>query len=616
MSLRLPSMTLKTKLTLAVSALLVLTTLVGTAGIILLERYRQHTEILMSANSMEVALLEARNSEKDFLRLNTRQDLEAAVASSKAAQHTASELTGILTSSEDRTRLATIQRSAEQYARQLVALADAQQARQQATESLENSARIAASRLSTEVQLYMVENSLKRMRAHERSFLLQNDTDAIEPFKRLGSQAREAIESSFASQSVKEETLALIGAYISSFDAAVESTQALTTVNDQLSETAHTVVSSAEALRERLNAGMLDYQSQAILLIASVIVISIALGVLTALTLARSILRPLREAVAIARKVADGHLDEEVSVHRQDEFGQLQQAMGTMVRNLRDLIRNIGDGSRHIGSSTDHLSRVMTETSDGMNQQRDQTDQVATAMEEMVAATNEVARSAEEASEAGTVATKKADAGVRAVEGTLTKVTELNTAVLNAQERLDGLRSETQNIETILDVIKSVAEQTNLLALNAAIEAARAGEQGRGFAVVADEVRSLAQRTQTSAQEIESLIANLLGSVDQTVSVMNTGTGLTSLTLESAQSTGETIGELSQTITTITQLNYQIATAAEEQTSVAEDINRNITFIRDVTERTAGLTNEASTASNDLVAQGETLRQQVTRFHL
>ena len=616
MSLRLPSMTLKTKLTLAVSALLVLTTLVGTAGIILLERYRQHTEILMSANSMEVALLEARNAEKDFLRLNTLQDLEAAVASSKAAQHTASELTGILTSSEDRTRLATIQRSAEQYARQLVALADAQQARQQATESLENSARIAASRLSTEVQLYMVENSLKRMRAHERSFLLQNDTDAIEPFKRLGAQAREAIESSFASQSVKEETLALIGAYISSFDAAVESTQALTTVNDQLSETAHTVVSSAEALRERLNAGMLDYQSQAILLIASVIVISIALGVLTALTLARSILRPLREAVTIARKVADGHLDEEVSVHRQDEFGQLQQAMGTMVRNLRDLIRNIGDGSRHIGSSTDHLSRVMTETSDGMNQQRDQTDQVATAMEEMVAATNEVARSAEEASEAGTVATKKADAGVRAVEGTLTKVTELNTAVLNAQERLDGLRSETQNIETILDVIKSVAEQTNLLALNAAIEAARAGEQGRGFAVVADEVRSLAQRTQTSAQEIESLIANLLGSVDQTVSVMNTGTGLTSLTLESAQSTGEAIGELSQTITTITQLNYQIATAAEEQTSVAEDINRNVTFIRDVTERTAGLTNEASTASNDLVALGETLRQQVTRFHL
>lgn len=610
------AMTIKQKLTAAFGILLLLTTVVGCVALILLDRYSQHTEVLMDANRMEKGLLEARISEKDFLLINDKQAMEEALGASRSARNTAEELGRLLTAPKEKALLSTVKENSALYGQLLAALTNTQQDRNQSTEELEETARLTTSRLSTEAQLYMVESTLKRMRAQERDFLLQHDNEAIALFNKLGQQALQSIESSFVNQDVKDEINGLISAYMTTFESAVHSTRKLAEVEDQLGETASKVVESAEALRARLNADMRNYQAQAIILIGIVIGFSVILGVLTALMLARGIVGPLREAVDVAEKVAAGDLRVEVNVSRHDEFGKLQQAMATMVKSLRALIRDIGEGSQSIATSTGNLSRVMRQTSQGMNQQRDQTDQVATAMEEMVAAANEVARNAEEASAAGTIATENANAGVKAVDDTLARINELSSAVMLAQERLDGVRTETRNIETILDVIKSVAEQTNLLALNAAIEAARAGEQGRGFAVVADEVRSLAQRTQTSAAEIETLIANLLSSVNQTVEVMSTGTGLTTQTLASARSTGDAIGELSRTIASITQLNYQIATAAEEQTSVAEDINQNVTAIRDVTEKTTGLADQSSSASTDLVRLGDNLSHQVTLFRI
>lgn len=610
------AMSLKQKLITGFGVVILLAIVVGGVALLLLEHYNKSTDIIMEANGMEKRLLEARASEKTFLLVNDEQSLEEALEASQSAHKAAVELEDVLTTPEELALLSTVSVSSRQYGQLLAALAKTQKDRNQATHSLGETARIAASRLSTEAQLYMVENTLKRMRARERDFLLRQNNEAVESFNELGQQAIQAIQGSFANQQVKNETSELISAYLATFETAVSSTRQLADVEAQLAETAKKVVGSAAALRTKLNTDMSDYQGHAASLIGIAIMCSVLLGGLTALTLARSIIAPLKEAVGIAEKVAAGDLRDDISVGRQDELGQLQQALATMVKSLRALIRDIGEGSQSIATSTGDLSSVVDQTSQGMNQQRDQTDQVAAAMEEMVAAAGEVARNAEEASTAGSVATEKADIGVKAVDDTLTRIDELNKAVMLAQERLDGLKTETQNIGTILDVIKSVAEQTNLLALNAAIEAARAGEQGRGFAVVADEVRSLAQRTQKSAAEIEALITSLMNSVNQTVDVMKTGTGLTTRTLASARSTGEAIGEMSRTIGNITQLNYQIATAAEEQTSVAEDINRNVTVIRDVTENTAQLTDRSLSASADLARLGDRLRNQVTTFRV
>jgi methyl-accepting chemotaxis protein len=305
-----------------------------------------------------------------------------------------------------------------------------------------------------------------------------------------------------------------------------------------------------------------------------------------------------------------------VNSDRGDEFGSLLAAFGTMVTRLRELIQQIDTGASNIASSSEELSAVTDQTRQGVAEQRDQTDQVATAMNEMVATVSDVAKSAEAAFAAAQLASQKSGDGEAAVNETLTFVTDLNRQIGTVMKQLRDLQSDTQNIGTVLDVIKSVAEQTNLLALNAAIEAARAGEQGRGFAVVADEVRSLAQRTQSSATEIETLISNLVSSAETSVTTMEKGSKLAEQTLERAQTAGATIQEMAEAVEEIRQYNSQIATAAEQQTSVAEDINQNVTLIRDVGEQSATSTEQVSAASEELARLAEGLSTQVAQFRV
>jgi methyl-accepting chemotaxis protein len=215
-----------------------------------------------------------------------------------------------------------------------------------------------------------------------------------------------------------------------------------------------------------------------------------------------------------------------------------------------------------------------------------------------------------------TDAASQASDGEREVQETVNQVNSLAREVSQSMETIQGLQKETANIGTVLDVIKSVAEQTNLLALNAAIEAARAGEQGRGFAVVADEVRSLAQRTQSSAQEIETLVTSLQSSAGDSVSAMESSTTMASNTLERATATGATIERIARAVEDIKQYNSQIATASEQQTSVAEEINQNITSIRDVTDQSAASSNQTASSSSELARLGSDLQNLVSRFRL
>ncbi|MBK5000860.1 methyl-accepting chemotaxis protein [Pseudomonas sp. S31] len=355
---------------------------------------------------------------------------------------------------------------------------------------------------------------------------------------------------------------------------------------------------------------------QAKALLGGATALALALGLLAAWAITRQIVIPLRQALAAAERVADGDLRESPPVDRRDEMGQLQASMQRMTENLRGLVGGIGDGVTQIASAAEELSAVTEQTSAGVNNQKVETDQVATAMNQMTATVHEVARNAEQASEAALMADQQAREGDRVVGEAVAQIERLAGEVVNSSEAMNQLKAESDKIGSVLDVIKSVAQQTNLLALNAAIEAARAGEAGRGFAVVADEVRSLAQRTQQSTEEIEELIANLQSGTQRVASVMQNSRELTDSSVELTRRAGGSLDTITRTVSAIQAMNQQIATAAEQQSAVAEEINRSVMNVRDISDQTSAASEETASSSVELARLGTHLQGLVGRFRL
>ena len=342
--------------------------------------------------------------------------------------------------------------------------------------------------------------------------------------------------------------------------------------------------------------------------------LAIVLGVMAAWAITRQIVLALRQTLQVVDRVASGDLSHDLRVERRDELGQLQQSMQRMTLSLRELIGGIRDGVTQIASAAEELSAVTEQTSAGVNAQKVETDQVATAMNEMAATVQEVARNAEQASEAAISADQLAREGDRVVQEAVAQIERLAAEVGNSTEAMGQLKRESDKIGGVLDVIKSVAQQTNLLALNAAIEAARAGEAGRGFAVVADEVRSLAQRTQQSTEEIEELIAGLQSGTQQVARVMDNSREMTHSTVELTRQAGHSLGNITRTVSTIQSMNQQIAAAAEQQSAVAEEINRSVLNVRDVSEQTSAASEETAASSVELARLGTHLQTLVGRF--
>tara|TARA_Y100001968_G_scaffold46245_2_gene36462 strand:- start:834 stop:1547 length:714 start_codon:yes stop_codon:yes gene_type:complete len=237
-------------------------------------------------------------------------------------------------------------------------------------------------------------------------------------------------------------------------------------------------------------------------------------------------------------------------------------------------------------------------------------------MHEMSATVQEVARNAEQAALAATEADGEAREGDRVVTEVVTQIERMASAVVRSSEAMTALQEESDKIGSVMNVIRAVAEQTNLLALNAAIEAARAGEAGRGFAVVADEVRGLAQRTQKSTEEIEGLVAALQNGTQQVAAIMHTSRDLTDSGVELARRAGASLGSITRTVSNIQAMNQQIAAAAEEQSAVAEEISRSVVNVRDVSEQTAAASEETAASSTELARLGGQLQSMVSRFRL
>ena len=609
-------MSIRSKLAGGFALLLLLTIVVGVVGNQALETYSQRSDIVTMLGQVNTGLTDARVEEKNFLLSGDIKNVQASRAHGDDVLGITQRIKPLLAVNTDINTLESIQADIQQYQSLMSDVEVNTTQRDEALSNLETKARILGSSLKAHSSLFFASAMFEDMRRAERKFLVERDSSSVKSYLEDAKRMQGPLKSASISAEEKAQVAKALESYSNEFQSVVRLTESGEQLSQDMVTTASRVIGSANSLRERQADNMESNRKQATTLIFGATGIAVLLGILMAYLITRAITSPINHAVAIASEVASGNLSVRIDNNRTDEIGRLMAALATMVSGLRELVRSIESGASNIAASAEELSTVTSQTSDGIHRQKHETDQVAAAMNQMTATVSEIARNAEQAFAIASDAANQATEGEHEVRETVSQVNGLAKEVSQSMEIIQGLQTETANIGTVLDVIKSVAEQTNLLALNAAIEAARAGEQGRGFAVVADEVRSLAQRTQSSAQEIETLVTSLQSSAENSVSAMESSATLASDTLKRATATGASIARITGAVEEIKQYNSQIATASEQQTSVAEEINQNITSIRDVTDQSASSSNQTASSSSELARLGSELQTLVSRFRL
>ncbi|MEE4957979.1 methyl-accepting chemotaxis protein [Pseudomonas alliivorans] len=345
-----------------------------------------------------------------------------------------------------------------------------------------------------------------------------------------------------------------------------------------------------------------------------VVIVAFILTVFLAVALTRSIVEPIGSSLKLAEDIAAGDLTRQLEVTGKDEASRLMHALNLMSKNLRDTIQQISGASTQLSTAAVEMTSITESADRTLQQQNSEIEQAATAVNEMSAAVEEVARNATSTSEAAKQSRVAAELGNRRVTETLTAMQGLTHRVESSSAQVTALANQAQDISKVLSVIRAIAEQTNLLALNAAIEAARAGEQGRGFAVVADEVRALAHRTQTSTQEIEQMISAIQAGSSATVESMQKSTLEVHSTRKTAEGAGQSLLQITDSVLEINNRNLQIATASEEQAHVARDVDRSLISIRDLAIQSSEGTRQTLLASNELSRLAVNMNNLVLRF--
>ncbi|MCW8276299.1 methyl-accepting chemotaxis protein [Pseudomonas sp. PCH199] len=359
-----------------------------------------------------------------------------------------------------------------------------------------------------------------------------------------------------------------------------------------------------------------DQYNSAFNLVITLLLIATGLTILFALLLTKSITKPIANALNAAEQIAEGNLTRPITVDGKDEAGRLLLAMSKMQDKLRDTLQRISGSATQLASAAEELNSVTDESARGLTQQNNEIEQAATAVNEMTSAVEEVARNAVSTSEASKNATTSAGDGRDLVQETVSAIERMSADVQSTATLIGELANESRDIGKVLDVIRGLADQTNLLALNAAIEAARAGEAGRGFAVVADEVRALAHRTQQSTSEIERMIGSIQSGTEHAVDSMRNSTERAESTLNIARGAGMSLDTINSAIVEINERNLVIASAAEEQAQVAREVDRNLVNIRDLSVQSATGANQTSAASSELSRLAVDLNTMVGRFSL
>ncbi len=359
-----------------------------------------------------------------------------------------------------------------------------------------------------------------------------------------------------------------------------------------------------------------ELRDSALTWMISGIVLAFIIALIIGVLITRLITRPIAQAVENAQRIAKGDLTQAIVTNRTDEAGQLLMALSDMQGGLKSTLLEIANASDQLASAAEELSAVTEESSRGLIRQNDEIQQAATAVNQMTAAVDEVASNAVSTSEASRQATAEAEDGRQQVQEAVSGMSSMVVEINESTQSVEDLANQVREIGKVIDVIRSIADQTNLLALNAAIEAARAGEQGRGFAVVADEVRALAHRTQTSTVDIEKMIGAVQVGADGAVAAMNKSMTWANNTQTLAQNAGQALQRITASVAMINERNLVIASASEEQAQVAREVDRNLLNIQDLSTQTAAGANQTNASSQDLSRLATSFNVLVSKFQL
>lgn len=456
-----------------------------------------------------------------------------------------------------------------------------------------------------------------------------NETDynsAVKLMTNLGDKAGDLEEKMYS-----EERISFLQTYLAGhkeYSQALEDVHSIVVQREnilykKLNPIEQLIAASVDSLHESvkkeqavLGPKLNDIQSTSITKLMLITTAALIIGIAVSFYMTRSITKPIKKAVELAHRLAKGDLSFVINVQGKDETAQLLTALHDTANSLKGIIGSINNATIDLTQQSSDLNQLTNQCHQGTKSQLEVTDQVAVAINEMTTSVQDVANNAAQAAKSATDANQQAIIGSQVVQNTIKSINELSVSVERTSEKLHELESETLNIGAILEVIRGISEQTNLLALNAAIEAARAGEHGRGFAVVADEVRTLAQRTQTSTEEIQVLIERLQNGAKSAVHVMNKGKAGVVDSVGRATEAGQSLQAMTTSISIINDMNAQIACAVQQQSTVSEDINRSIIKVRDYSERNIGTITRTSKSATDMDKLASQLQQMIVRFKL
>ena len=574
--------------------------------------------------NVKASVLELRRDEKDFLARKTLKYSDKFSNHMKEAQRQVNRLSEeFISAGLSMPELTSMGSILAQYQTQFIKVVTLQQKiGLNAKEGLYGELRSAVHNVEELIgnDNYRLRSEMLQLRRNEKDFMLRLDDKYVDKLTNNVSKLLSSVQGSTFPSSKKQEVTSLINAYQAAFINLVTAQKELgynektglmsdmrNVVHQVDSKLTQVVANSEAAVESHIKfVNMLAYS-----LFTAVLVIALA----SAWLIGRSILDRINNLQNTMNKIAKSNdLTTTVDVSGGDELSDMAEVFNHMLTNFRSLIVEVNHSVNTLNSATGSLADNIYNANEGVETQMQQTDLVATAVTEMVATVDEIATNTREAAHKAELTNTNAEKGKAGVEQTIDQIGQLSAKLLDSENVVKELEKESITIASVLGVIRGIAEQTNLLALNAAIEAARAGEQGRGFAVVADEVRTLASRTQDSTQEIETIIGLLQKRTQEIVNLMAECRNQGQESADQASSAGAMLDEITQDVALIMDMNSAIATAIQEQSTVASEVNQHVVMIRDVTEQSGASAKQNEHMSEELSQQAQVLTTEVSRF--
>lgn len=580
--------------------------------------------IAREIGDIESSVLELRREEKSFTARKERKYAEQFTKTAEATQRKVSVLLEYFTELGFGTAdLASMQSILTDYQTQFASAVSLQQRIGLSVKTgLYGDLRAAVHNTETLIGTdnYQLRSEMLQLRRNEKDFMLRLDDKYVSKFKGNISKLLNSVELSDMTLDKKQEVITLTQTYEKAFINLVMAQKELgynekMGIIKSLNDVEAKVDDVVRRLLDRNKQGVTEHVAFVNMVAYSLFTLVLLVALTSAWLVGKSILNRISRLQRTMNTIAKSNdLTAEVDVSGDDELSEMAKVFNQMLTNFRSLIVEVNHSVNTLNTATGSLAENIYNANEGVETQMQQTDLVATAVTEMVATVDEIATNTREAAHKAELTNSNAEKGKIGVEETIKQIGQLSEKLLDSEKVVKELEKESVTIASVLDVIRGIADQTNLLALNAAIEAARAGEQGRGFAVVADEVRTLASRTQDSTQEIETIIALLQKRTQEIVILMAQCRNQGDESAEQASSAGAMLDEITQDVSLIMEMNSTIATAIQEQSTVASEVNQHVVMIRDVTERSGESAKQNEHMSEELSQQAQVLTTEVSRF--